>query len=193
MFYRRIDEHLSLKLASPLDAEAMCAVVERNRDEFALWFGWAGPDFSLDAEREYLAQAVRNWAQFTELSTLIVLDGEVIGAVGLTHIDRVVRTCEIGYWLDAARRGTGIVTRAVREIETLAFEDLGLNRASIHADVRNQASRAVAERLGYQWEGIMRGGLAGADHVPQDAAVYSLLRDEWLARDGGGTVVETTG
>ena len=76
------------------------------------------------------------------------------------------------------------MTRAVREIEKLCFEDLDMNRIGIHADVRNERSRAVPERLGYRFEGILRAKLPGTDGVPQDEAVYCLLRAEWEARPG---------
>ena len=191
MFYRRIDEHLCLKLVSTLDAEAVYAMIERNRDDLARWFVWV-PDMTLDGERTYLAQVSGQWAQLSELCTIIELDGEPVGTIGLHRIDRTVKTCEIGYWLDAAHRGHGIITKATREIERLCFEDLGMNRIGIHADVRNERSRAVPERLGYRFEGVLRAKLAGADGAPQDEAVYSLLREEWLARDGGGTTAETT-
>jgi len=184
MFYRRIDEHLSLKLVSTLDADAMYAMIDRNRDDFARWFVWM-PGMTLDGERDYLALVSGQWAQLSELCTMILADAEPVGSIGLHRIDRTVKTCEIGYWLDAAHRGRGIMTRAVREIETLAFEDLGMNRIGIHTDVRNRTSRAVAERLGYRLEGVLRAKLAGADGRGKDEAVYSLLRDEWLARDAG--------
>jgi ribosomal-protein-serine acetyltransferase len=182
VFYRRVDDHLSLKLISVRDADAYFAVVDRNRDDLARWFGWVAATNTPADLHDFLTRTGAAWGELTELNTLILFDGEIIGSIGLHKIDRESRSCEVGYWLDAARRGHGHMTACVRDIEKLAFDDLGLNRVAIHADAANERSRAVAERLGYHLDGVLRGKLVGADGTPRDEVVYSLLRDEWDAR-----------
>ncbi len=57
-----------------------------------------------------------------------------------------------------------------------------MHRITIRARTDNVRSRAVAERLGFTFEGVMREALlVQEDH--HDAALYSLLRNEW-PRDG---------
>jgi len=182
MFYRRIDEHLCLKLASILDAAAFTDLILRNREDFSRWFGAWIAETTADGERAYLAKVTAQWAALEELAAVLLLDGEPIGYAGLHGIDRTAGHCEIGYWLDAAHRGRGHMTAAVRETERLCFEELGLIRVAIHIDTRNERSRAIPERLGYHQDGILRAQRRDQAGTPHDEVVYSLLRDEWLAR-----------
>ncbi len=88
------------------------------------------------------------------------------------------RRAEIGYWIGKEFEGKGIVTTACREMITYAFQDLRMNRIDLRSMVNNHRSRAVAERLGFKLEGILR-QQAILRGEPLDMAMYSLLRDEW--------------
>ena len=85
---------------------------------------------------------------------------------------------EIGYWLSKDYNGRGIMTRAVKALESFGFETFNLNRIGITADSENLKSCAVAERAGYVKEGVLRQAniLRG---LPRDIAVYSKLKSEW--------------
>ncbi|MFC9560545.1 GNAT family N-acetyltransferase [Agromyces sp. NPDC056965] len=62
----------------------------------------------------------------------------------------------------------------------LAF-DSGFNRVKIQADSVNARSRNAIERLGAEFEGILRRDQKRADGSWRDTAVYSILADEWPA------------
>jgi ribosomal-protein-serine acetyltransferase len=84
----------------------------------------------------------------------------------------------IGYWLSEHMRGRGVMSRAVRGLVDYGFGQLGLNRQVIAAATENQASRKVAERLGFRFEGIAR----EAEWIygrKVDHAVYAMLASEW--------------
>jgi RimJ/RimL family protein N-acetyltransferase len=51
----------------------------------------------------------------------------------------------------------------------------------LHTDVRNQRSRAAIERIGGQFEGILRAHRMAADFIPRDSARYSIIAAEWPA------------
>src|SRR4051812_41393025 len=78
----------------------------------------------------------------------------IVGGMGM-RLNRNNDSGEIGYWLDRGHTGRGIVTRAARALTTAAFDRLRLHRVTIRAGVDNTASRAVAERLGYTFEGVL--------------------------------------
>jgi RimJ/RimL family protein N-acetyltransferase len=66
----------------------------------------------------------------------------------------------------------------VRAICGWAFDALGLHRIQWRAEVGNEASRRVAEKVGFRSEGIQRDA-AYTRGVYQDMEVFSLLRPEW--------------
>ena len=107
---------------------------------------------------------------------------QLVGSVGL-RIDRYSRSGELGYWVDGAHEGRGLVSRAVAAVLDQAFGPLGLDRVSLHTDVANQRSRALARRLGFVEEGTLRQGLAFPAER-RDAVAYSLLSAEWSRASG---------
>ena len=83
------------------------------------------------------------------------------------------QSAEIGYWVAAAARGRGVASTAARLLSDFGFETLGLRRIELNAAVDNAASRRVAEKAGFELEGVRRpGAVAG---VPTDFAVYSRI------------------
>ena len=77
----------------------------------------------------------------------------------------------------ANQQGKGIVTKAVKRVMKIGFEDLSLNRLEIKAAVQNIRSRAIPERLGFRLEGILRQAEVVQDAF-YDQALYSFLKDE---------------
>ena len=73
------------------------------------------------------------------------------------------------------------MTMAVQAVLDYSFSTLNLNRMVIRAAVKNQPSRAIPERLGFQHEGIAREAECLYDHFV-DLAVYSILKEDWNSR-----------
>jgi RimJ/RimL family protein N-acetyltransferase len=103
----------------------------------------------------------------------VELDGSLVASIGL-RVDRR-ENGEIGYWCAAEARGRGVVTRAVRMLSRYAFDELEIGRLEIFVDVDNAASRRVAERAGYQLEGVLRSHILNRDGSRRDVVIYSLL------------------
>ena len=64
---------------------------------------------------------------------------------------------------------------------THAFEVWQVLRVCFHTDARNQRSRAALERIGGQFEGILRAHRMAADYIPRDSVRYSIIAPEWPA------------
>jgi RimJ/RimL family protein N-acetyltransferase len=88
--------------------------------------------------------------------------------------------CEIGYtWLGRDAIRTLVNTESKLLMLTYAFETWKVLRVCFHTDVRNQRSRRALERIGGQFEGILRAHRMAADFIPRDSARYSILAAEW--------------
>lgn len=87
---------------------------------------------------------------------------------------------EIGYtWLARSAIRTAANTEAKYLMLRHAFEEWKALRICLHTDVRNQRSRAAMERIGAQFEGILRSHRMAADFIPRDSARYSIVHSEW--------------
>lgn len=90
--------------------------------------------------------------------------------------------CEIGYtWLTRSAVRTSANTEAKMLMLTHAFEEWQVFRVCFHADSRNARSRAALERIGAQFEGILRAHRMAVDYIARDSVRYSILAAEWPA------------
>jgi RimJ/RimL family protein N-acetyltransferase len=80
--------------------------------------------------------------------------------------------------------GTAVNPAAKRLLLGLAF-DSGFGRVKIQADALNERSRAAIAKLGATFEGVTRRDGRRADGSWRDAAVFSVVVDDWpRVRDG---------
>jgi RimJ/RimL family protein N-acetyltransferase len=107
----------------------------------------------------------------------IDLDGRVVGGIGL-GLNRHDYRGSIGYWVAKPERGNGICTRALTLLARHALEDLRLQCVQLVTDPDNVASQRVAEKVGFQREGVMRAHLRHPDGRIRDSVMYSLLPGE---------------
>ena len=81
-------------------------------------------------------------------------DGNLIGQISLGGvIFGAMRGGHIGYWIDRNYTNRGYTTQAVQLITEFAFTSLCLHRLEINLRPENTASRRVAEKAGYIFEG----------------------------------------
>ncbi|MDR2896960.1 MAG: GNAT family N-acetyltransferase [Propionibacteriaceae bacterium] len=179
MFEERITDHLSLRPATPLDAAEIFTVVDRNRDHFRTYLPWVDTTLTADDELGYLKSL--GWSG--TVTYLLTWDGAIIGSCGFHNLDLENHAAEIGYWIDQAYEGRGLMSAAVRCLERFAVEELRVERLVISAAEPNRKSRAIPERLGYQLEGILRQEHPLTDGSLVDRCIYSLLKPEWLSRE----------
>jgi ribosomal-protein-serine acetyltransferase len=157
------------------DLEEIWALVEQERDRLGNWMPWISGLTTIDEERAWLESVSSN--EGTLEGCGLFVEGRYVGGVGLSW-DAFNIVGEIGYWIGSEHEGRGLVTRAVRVLIDVGFEELGLNRIIIRTGVENRRSWAIAERLGFTREGIERGSGRGTGGY-YDQVVYATLRDEW--------------
>ncbi len=89
-----------------------------------------------------------------------------------------------GTWLAATAQRTAVNTEAKYLLLTHAFAHWNVWRVAICTDEDNARSRAAIERLGAQFEGILRNHRLrynAAPVEPRQTAVYSITEAEWPA------------
>lgn len=185
-FVIQVDDALSLRLHEPRYAEEVYEVAIANREHINPWMPFLCDSYNLDASREHARGSLQGFADRTKITLTMVEHGKVVGSTGWTDWQDstlfdgrlVYASADIGYWLAKEATGRGLMTRAVRAVTALAFEGYGLKRLTIRAEPQNVASWRVAERAGYQYEGLLR-GVATFDGRVVNHKLYAMLAEEW--------------
>lgn len=173
-----LGDGVAVRTYVPGDAEELFDLIDANRSHLRPWMIWEPATVSVEDSRKWIEDCL---ARTTDVEGNGLWDGPtMIGGIGLS-LDTLANSGEIGYWLDPRYEGRGVVTRACAKFFDFAFDELRLHRMELSAAVENARSRAVAERLGMQQEGIARGGCRVADGY-LDMVTYGILEDEWRVR-----------
>lgn len=108
--------------------------------------------------------------------------GKAIGNIGFDEdvIRRRINSKELGYSLSREYWGQGIVTEAVELLKDYAFRTMGLECITLRIEDNNIASRRVAEKCGFHFEGILRYSYKRYDLRISDMACYSLLAADYF-------------
>jgi ribosomal-protein-serine acetyltransferase len=173
----RLSERVRLRLLKASDADELFAVIDANRSNLAVFLPWAAGQ-TLDGTRAFIELTRKQLADDNGFQTAIVKDQRIIGVVGYHGVNWPDRSTTLGYWLAAAERGYGTMTRAAGVLVDHAIGVWGLNRVEIGAAPENTRSRAIAVRLGFRQEGTLRQAeRVGGRYL--DTVVYSMLAAEW--------------
>lgn len=137
------------------DAPAMQRYADNPRIPLNLRDGFPSP-YTLEDAYSFL-KGILDKDEQTQCLRAIVVDGEVVGSIGVFLLSNVYRkTAEIGYWLGEPFWGKGIMSAAVQQMCEYAFANYDLVR--IEADIfeGNHGSCRVVEKAGFVLEGIKR-------------------------------------
>ncbi|WP_224417125.1 MULTISPECIES: GNAT family protein [unclassified Modicisalibacter] len=175
-------EAVELKLLSLDHTEQLFDLVNGNREHLREWLPWVdGTQTSTDTE-SFIKSALSQYEAGHGPQYVIFYEGAMCGVCGFHPFDLANRIGGIGYWLSQICVGKGIMTSAVRSLVKTGFNEHEMNRIEIACATGNARSRAVPERLGFTFEGLLREReyLYGryVDH-----ALYSMLASELLSFD----------
>ena len=167
---------ISLRMLLPDDVAWITAACDRP--EMARFVPALPSPYSESDAAGYIAFARRAWSDGTSAPFGVEsLEGEPLGAVEMTFAPGDPKLAGIGYWLRPEGRGRGAATEAVVLVSRWAFEELAVERVSLITDPANVASQRVAERAGFQREGVLR-----AWHPTRsgrrDSVMFSLLASD---------------
>jgi RimJ/RimL family protein N-acetyltransferase len=105
----------------------------------------------------------------------------IIGTSTILDLAPAAESAHIGYTAYTPGHWGSSVNPAAKLLLLGHLFDHGYGRVKLQADVRNARSRSGIEKLGAQFEGIARRDAQRADGSWRDAAVYSIVVDEWPA------------
>ena len=168
---RLADGDFVLRSWTENDVDAL--VTGLNEPEIARWMPAIPRPYTRDDAFAFIGGEVR--PEHTALA--IEVAGRVMGGIGMGLNSHEYRAT-IGYWVAADARGRGICTRAVRVLARYALDEFEVQRVDLVTDPENLASQRVAEKVGFQREGVLRAHLRHPDGRIRDSVMFSLLPGE---------------
>lgn len=101
-------------------------------------------------------------------------DNRLVGCAWTKRTDWGARTTEISYAVAADARGFGLAAEALDALSVVLVLEHGFQRVEVRVASGNEASRRVAEKAGFHFEGLLRN--AGFTHSGRvDLQVWSLV------------------
>jgi ribosomal-protein-serine acetyltransferase len=174
----KVDDTLLLDMLDEQYAVATFELINANRQYLREWLPWVDNMRSIENFENYIRLTKKQFDKGTDYGFVILYNGDVVGRIGLHYIDHQNSMAALGYWLAAAFTGKGIITKACTTLISFAFTQLHLNRIELKCATQNIKSKAIAERIGFKQEGILR----QAEFVNNrfvDLYIFSLLKTEW--------------
>jgi ribosomal-protein-alanine N-acetyltransferase len=108
----------------------------------------------------------------------VTLDGRFVGHVMVGNVLREpLLSAYVGYWVDSAVTGAGVITAAVALVIDHCFDMAGLHRLEATVRPENGPSIRVLEKLGFRQEGLFRRYLE-IEGAWRDHLCYATTADE---------------
>ena len=178
----------------PLNAGHVAGLVRAAATDRSLYQWSPIPQTDIEAQR-YVDTAM-SWQQAGTAYPFAIVrmqDGIVLGSTRFWNVERwlwpegharhgrdLPDVCEIGYtWLSSMAIRTAANTETKRLMLAHAFESWEVLGVCFYTDARNSRSRAALERIGAQYEGILRSHRMAADYTARNSVRYSIVAAEW--------------
>ncbi|HEY8945938.1 MAG TPA: GNAT family N-acetyltransferase [Polyangiaceae bacterium] len=179
-------QRLVLRLVDPSNAEALSKYHLDNQDRFAPYcpkrpIGYHSEAAWVEralAQRESMrAGQTIHWLIFSRDQS----NRDVVAHIGFTAIQRGVAQCAyLGYGLDRASEGKGLMREALCAALADVFERANLHRVMANYVPTNERSGRLLRRLGFNVEGYARDYLL-LDGVWKDHILTALSNPRWKA------------
>jgi ribosomal-protein-serine acetyltransferase len=162
------------------DAEGLLVLVTVNRERISNYLPKTAKAITdKRSVHRYIKEKMKNAEEMREFCFLIIdKDTEKpCGAIFLKSFEWTIPKCELGYFIDAAYEGKGIITKGLKEITHYCFEKLKINKLFLRSAVDNHGSKRVAEKSGFLEEGILRKDFMTRNGELVDVVYYGLIKE----------------
>ncbi|GAA4377922.1 GNAT family protein [Hymenobacter koreensis] len=151
--------HYRIRPLTPADLHPYFEMVERNRPRLEQFFtGTVSRTRTLADTQDFLADIAERRQAKTYLP-FVILDeatNRFIGFLDLKNIDWNIPKSEVGCYMDADAAGQGVATQAFRLFCDYCFAEFKFQKLFLRTHESNTAVRRVAEKSGFEVEGVIR-------------------------------------
>ncbi|PKL46000.1 MAG: hypothetical protein CVV42_18045 [Candidatus Riflebacteria bacterium HGW-Riflebacteria-2] len=176
-----------LQRLSRSHAEELRQLYIANRKFLSRWLQPLPERISLQQMHDLIAEdhrLARNGSRL-DLGIFQGASNNLIGRIALHSVDYGIQhSAGMSYWMSHELCRSGLMTRSLATLASFAFEEACLHRLWLHVVSDNIASIALASKLGFCREGVLRKNLF-INGEWQDSVLMSLLASEYDAMADG--------
>lgn len=180
----QVDKDIHIELLVPAFAERLYSLTNKNRAHLKQWLAWLDLVQTFEDTQTFIDSAVHQHNHNQATTFVILHRGDLVGLAGFNHFDYQHKWAAIGYWLSADHAGKGVMTKVVKTLLGIGFVEHNLNKIEIRCAEKNYKSRAIPERLRFNYEATLRECEWLYDRYV-DHAIYSMLASEYKASEIG--------
>jgi RimJ/RimL family protein N-acetyltransferase len=161
------------------DGAATASAIQESWEELHQWMRWAEHREAFTAEsmeirtRQVMASFILR--ETIEVTGVEIASGRAVIWCGFHSLDWQARQCDTGYWVARGAQNQGFATEATNALLRYAFGVLRMQRVGLTHAAGNEASRRVAQKLGFAQEGIQRSASYLPDGRIVDRYCYARL------------------
>ena len=185
-------KRLHIRCWNPKDAILLKTAIDESIDHLRPWMAGAQDDpeelqMKIDRLRRYRGQFdlgnVFHYGIFTHD------EREVPGAIGLHN--RVGKdACEIGYWIHRTHTRQGMATEDNAAMVKIAPEIDAVERVEIDCEPANVRNAAIAKKLAFNQEAILRRRQPFGDRGKSDQEIWTLFVEDYPTSPSAQITIE---
>lgn len=176
-------DRLILRLPNDSDSFLFQSFDERNMGHMSPWRSGTGEQI-----KDYKDQIIKWEQEFKEGKSIRFLlflrdnpKGEIVGFCNFSQIFRgPFQACYLGYHIDAACQGKGLMSEAIAKAIEYVFETQNLHRIMANYMPSNERSARLLHKLGFVVEGHAKKYLL-INGQWEDHILTSLTNENWHA------------
>ena len=162
------------------DASAALEAVQASSAQLRRRFKWAQDVLSSDDVLRHIRSKSAGWDAGSSC-TFGIFDARgqrLVGMMSLDPIEAETSKARLSFWIRAEEQGKGYASEAGRLVVEHGLRRLSLRRLFARIDPSNRVARRVLQKLGFHYEGCLRGDERLANRWI-DQECWGVLRTEW--------------
>jgi ribosomal-protein-serine acetyltransferase len=152
----QLNAQISMRLMEQRHADALFEFIESGREEFQQWIPYVSKTKTLEAAVSLVSRFLDMHQNGTGYVYGLWDGDKMVGNVLIKDIDPVSQRAEIGYMVAKAYQRHGLASAACTHMIEFILNELDFQKVVICCDDRNEASIAIARRLGFELKGVLK-------------------------------------
>jgi len=173
-----LTETIYLKTLGLDDTDSFFHTISLNRNHLRKWTSWVDQIKNKDDAMQLIEESIIQTNAHKSLIMGIFRQGQILGCIEMQDWDHQLRKANLGYWLAEDAEGKGLMFAAGQVFLHYLFEQLKLNKVELVHLIDNKRSAALATRLGFRVEGILRDNIM-VNGAFKDLVSRGLLMQEF--------------